>query len=368
MIRHFVDWFSISLQHGFFADGKCRNMDIIPSKSTVQLMRQYELVWGVQRGVFLMKFAQNEDNRIALSQLKTPQALRFFLQNKDPYFSNFTQIPFFNSSSTILFLSNLNSTPGILSAETSVGSQDLLPVYPARFELESADGGPLSLRDAQNRILIPNADQKDPLPWVLVDSEGHPPRIKVNLEGFPSGKYGLELQTEQIKWFFLQDAERKIEYTGIIDIYVGAENSFLKLPNQDQQEAFPTALFIAFEARSLPWQYLLINRSKLSFDRLEVFNVEDSSFSFRAMEQPFRNEEAFLCLSEKPLPLKERQKLKPKLRVVKKNEPVGFNPDPMELDLPTPDVKILARNPSSADGSPGASSEFEVYSNMYIYL
>jgi hypothetical protein len=368
MIRHFVDWFSISLQHSFFADGKCRNMDIIPSKTTVQFMRQYELVGGVQHGVFSMKYAQNENDRTALSQLKTPQVLRFFLQNKDPYFSNFTQIAFFNPSSTILFLNNLNSTQGILSVEASVGDQDLLPVHPARFETESANGVFVSLRDAQNRVLIPTTDQKDPLPWVLMDSEGQALRIKVNLEGFPPGKYGLEQQDGQIQWFFLQDAERQINYTGVIDLYIGAENSFLKLPIQDNQEVFPTPFVVAFEARSSTWQYLLINRSKLTFDHLEVFNVEDSSFSFKTMEQPLRNEEAFLCASEKPLPLKERQNLRPKLRVVKKNESGGFSPDPMVLDLPTPDIKILARNTSSANGNPSASDEFEVYSNMYIYL
>lgn len=323
MIKHFVDWFSISLQHSFFADGKCRNVDIIPSKTTVQLMHQYELVWGKQHGVFSMKYAQNENDRTALSQLKTPQVLRFFLQNKDPYFSNFTQIAFFNPSSTILFLNNLNSTPEILSVESSVGDQDLLPVHPARFETESANGVFVSLRDAQNRVLIPTTDQKDSLPWVLMDSGGQAPRIKVNLEGFPSGKYGLEHQDGQIQWFFLQDSESQINYTGVIDLYVGAEDPFLKLPHQVEQGVFPTAFAIAFEARSLPWQYLLINRSKLTFDRLEVFNVDGSSFSFEAMKQPFRNEEAFLCLSEKPLPLKEQQKLRPKLRVVKMNRSVS---------------------------------------------
>lgn len=367
MIRHFVDWFSISLQHSFFADGKCRNVDIIPSKTTAQFMRQYELVWGEQRGAFIMKYAHNENDRAALSQLKTPQVLRFFLQSKDPYFSNFTQIAFFNPSSTILFLSNLNSTQGILSVEASVGDPDLLPVHPARFETESANGGFLSLRDAQNRVLVPTTDQKDSLPWVLMDSEGQAPRIKVNLEGFPPGKYGLEQQDGQIQWFFLQDAEPN-NYIGVIDLYVGAENSFLKLPLQENQEVFPTPFVVAFEARSLPWQYLLINRSKLEFDHLEVFNVEGSSFSFQAMEQPFRNEEAFLCLSEKPLPLKEHQKLRPKLRVFKKKESVDFSPDPMVLDLPTPDVTTLARNTPPPDGSPSAANEFEVYSNMYVYL
>jgi hypothetical protein len=370
MIRHFVDWFSVQLHHGYYADGKLKALSLTPSSSTNHLMRQYELVWGSQRGVFSMKYATKDRRSSTLELLQGAQILRFYIRCGDPYFNNITQIPFFNPTSKILYLSNVKSNSSeasttVLSAETKVGAQDLLPVRNTRFDFEAPDGVILSLRDAQNQIVPLGALPESPLPWTLANPTEQPHLFQVNLDGFPAGKYGLELQPDHISWFFLQDSERQLDCIGVVDILVNYEQKGLNLPDPNDPEVLANMPFlVSFEARKLPWRYVLINRSKIPYDELMVFNVEASSFTFQKAAL-FRNEETIVCYSDQPLALQEQQTLKPKLKVIKQNGNLSFNPGPLIVDLPTPDVKILARKDSEKNQT---AEEPEVYSNMYIYL
>ena len=369
MIRNFVELFRISLPHGFYKDNRGRDFVLNPSVATRQIMQKHDMRWGEKQGEFIMLYAREVDIVPKLAQLDLPEVLRFFIQSTDPYFFNITRIPFFRADAELLYFDNLkietDQDQAISLAQAGkVSKNDLLPLRASNFVFEPATGAILALRDAHHQVLVTNDTQSATEPtWIASGQTGRPNTYQLNLRAFPPGKYGLEIGTDQIWWFYLGDSDRNLHDIGVVDIHLGKETAgMVALPPRDAAMLRPIKHFqLPFEARATRWRYYVINRSQLDFDRLEVTNVGKEAFR----QDPPRLlrsgiQMAIPVFSEQVLLLQERQALKPKLRLIKENTNNGFNAGTTTFDLPTPDGQTITPEEQG--------NEHSVYSDMYIYL
>jgi hypothetical protein len=128
----------------------------------------------------------------------------------------------------------------------------------------------------------------------------------------------------------------------------------------------PLRWTLSFEARKTWWRYLLVNRSDLPMERLEIRDgarnetIPFSKEPARALENGQQAQPLILLhadIQDAARPSAERHLLKPKLRFF---VPEGLMEREVTLSLPTPDYKMIRAETNGADT--------RVFSDMYVYF
>lgn len=114
---YFSTLFTVELLHQYYSDLVCPDFIITPSRQTTALLNGCKIVWrqndnrlvtGIQS---IVDNSQNPAVIVAVDTLPQSRPLTFFLQSKNPYFLNITNIPPQETSGKLFYFTNRNNNP-----------------------------------------------------------------------------------------------------------------------------------------------------------------------------------------------------------------------------------------------------------------
>lgn len=366
MTKKYQELFSINLLHHFYSNGQAQDLSLNPDAETQQVLRMYDLIWRKgSEGQYALFFGAESGKTVNLALLGDQSiSLRFVLQNANPYFFNFTRLDIDKSNSHKLYFSNIDPFPGkgtdgiVLSKQASAGDDDLFPVVTSVFNFKSPDSAILSVRDGSGAVL-PTENSDTPSAYWALSAGNEADVFQVDLRDFPPGKFAVETAPDKLHWFYVDGTNALVGKHGIIELHVGNSNEqMIPLPSPDADTTYPASRFsIQFETRATRWRYFLIQNSKIEFDRMEIVDG-DNPMAFKIADEPKplpgSTQTAVSIVLENALPLQERPRIKPKLKLISSQE------DPILIDLPVPDHRQIRPE--------GVAGDRQFYSDMYIYL
>lgn len=130
--------FKINLENNYFQDGRLRNYSILPAQETSVLLNSLGLIMRNSETGFdiLADNCKSDQLRLSLEALKeNAQKLKFLLFISDPYFKNYTDIPF-DTNQKLLYFSNQhlgNSLSGSLHELDYVAQNNLFNIVDNKF-------------------------------------------------------------------------------------------------------------------------------------------------------------------------------------------------------------------------------------------
>ncbi len=326
--------FTVELHHNFYHKQKCPDFVIAPSSKTMAILSVHGLIWKNDSHKLLVgvQTAINSASEItSFIPLESGMNLAFFLQCKNPLFSNYTNIPlggpgnfyyftnrnFLNPNTTKLFLTQgMEAYDGTKSYSTGDLVTDGGIVYEAIQPssspgtppggvanpywisidtnsyvtendqvtwLPSVSTYPLAASQLSTSITVNGynpADNMYTLPVILPTTISFPyatSSFSLDLSSLPYGKYQLTVDgTNQL--IYLNDELGGKNIFGVIDIYNDANLPAayqLIEPSADSQLSFsPPAYVIFFLNRSTQWAYILRGNSGAISDSNNVYKFD----------------------------------------------------------------------------------------------
>src|SRR3990170_4248498 len=105
MITKFRTLFIVNISHAYYISD-CKDFDFIFPSDTAQLLRNGKLIAKVLDGKLYVLFETDESGSALISL--TGKTLRIGLKLLNPFFSNFTGLPFKSNASTPLYRNTTN--------------------------------------------------------------------------------------------------------------------------------------------------------------------------------------------------------------------------------------------------------------------
>ena len=238
--------FTIEFFHLFY-NGKIFNeLTIMPTAQTKEYMRRHFLYFKT----FNNKLAVSNDNMVPWS-FDTPTWLTFTFNTTDPKFTLITDIQFAKEKGKVFhFYGDLSSKTLELTADGSyVTSQDMTCLQPKYFAYSPAGSGPIapgtdvSVCNHLTGQLVKTIDILSPCN-----------QIAVNLIGFPSGRYVLQVNGTPVMDFYADDELYFHKPKGIISFNCKSPSYGNNVGN---------VYNISFQTRKIFWKYLVINKNNI---------------------------------------------------------------------------------------------------------
>lgn len=312
MIKQFLPLFRIALRHHFYADQTGTGLLLSPSPLTLQHMRRYDLHWRADGSDYIMYYGEEEGKAAALTYMEQAAVLRFFLRSEHPFFFNITDVPFPKSALEKFHLHNLRPQPDSgqplsLAKGDTVGSEDVISTD---IGLRPADLGVVDIHFA-------GMSNNKPIPAPATGADGSLP---------PEHLYRISFNARETHWRYFV-VNRNLPDLESMEVI--AEGKIFNKGKDDHSPAKPEACKI--------------------FDH-------GAPRTLRTLGQT-----AVPISSKCAFPLREYPDLKPKLKIVRKNENGNTgNGLITTVDLPTPDWRRVTPEREGSDQ--------RVFSDMYVYL
>lgn len=290
---------SISLRHAYYSNSSAAGLSLEPLGRTAALLRRNDAHVRMDGDRLIVFYGTEAGKRPFLAYLPGKQSLYFSLISKDPYFFNITEIPFFHPQSQRLYASNIGKTAGT---------------------------------DGFTRLSVgENVDGRDVL------DHDKPVFKELNLPA---------------------------NILGLVEIVIGREPGLLPLPSADPAALPPEEVRFSldFEARKVNWRYLIVNKSQLNFEQMEVLDGRNL-LEFQQGEPRLLRGTNYMAVpiaSVDSYAIQEQSAFRPKLRL----SPAGgngLNRNAYTLvDLPVPDGHRVV--PEMVNGAQ------QVFADMYVFL
>ncbi len=291
--------FSVTLQHAYYASGTAQDLVLEPVGPTAAFMRRNDVHAKMDGANLIVFYGKEAGLAPALAYLQGRNSLFFALRSQNPYFFNITDIPFFHSQTHRLYATNISKTP------------------------DSSGTTSLTLTDfAGEADLLPNTA----------------PVFK-------------ELQIPDT-------------ILGLVEIAIGRQAGLVPLPSADPQ-ANPVEVSrfnLTFESRKANWRYLVVNKSQLKIEQMEVLDGR-TQLSFQQGTPRLLHGTDHLALplsSVSTYAIQERSPLRPKLKISSAEGSSISRTASTMIDLPTPDWRRIV--PEMVDGKQ------LVFADMYVFL
>lgn len=312
--------------HEYYAQRFCRDFDFYPTASTQVWLKKMDLVYKVND--FGFEIGYNMDRQEIISYFLEQEdllKLSFVLFPKNPFFFNFTNLPFVADST--FYVSNLN--PNVLAENdlrlhkaNFLGKEDLFPIKEAFFDIESAkENQNLEILDINSRTVF----QK-----VLLEGKN-----QVDISDLPAGKYALTLDKKIVEEFVFANFKSASKPLVFIDFFWVSPTKNKKKYDLYSQNTVTSRLYhLVFQNRSTIWKYYVVPKYANNFTSLQLETSNNSKFSKAVETQISDGSKAFLFVSEQPLELKEitnyefqlkKQQRSDTSKVVIKRMPVANN-------------------------------------------
>ena len=379
-------FFIIDLLHHYYRDGKCRDIEIIPTSDCLRLMQNHHMLLRMIGSQLRVGIEMSPaDDEIPVVPIEEGTVFRFYLKLKNPSFYNFTNLPLNPGSSHIYYFSNrsgqkagnqlfLSAPVDSFDSAASYLPGDVVSKSGNLFEnIKRSKGKPTSDRNFWKQLtsVEPVVTKKDliPLSASTFRTAVRPPSKKVTTkifglnrenDGFDtlllpeeeltfteeqeaaavnffkqetenepgkiltSGRYRIAVNDADLAVYHDHEAMMKGVF-GLIEIfhYPKLPADFQLLKNGKVREDF--SFRICFHNRSTIWKYLLKDGSKskiIERDSAIKFSKEENMSAFR---------------SEIPIELKEEQEAVVAIKFAEQS-------DPVEAMRPGTDVLKAIRN------------------------
>ncbi|MFO1433878.1 MAG: hypothetical protein U1F76_27905 [Candidatus Competibacteraceae bacterium] len=258
MQLQFNTLFTINISHSYYQDENgCKDFDFLFPADTMQWLRNGKLIAKRRDGRLFILFETTDNNEKSPLVPMAEKTLRIGLKLLNPYFSNFTDLSSFKSSTIPLYSNAANSDK--LNMEKKV-------VTVGRLFNHS-----LTVKDSSVKITLKNsADQI--LRVDTIESTSDRSSVSYDLTGHPAGLYevvetGVNNNTEATAYY--SDAE--LHWQGIFGIIeINIDNSFYN--------TFPE-LRIEFTAKKEILKYYLVakNYTEAEYNQLQVVDKSGES-------------------------------------------------------------------------------------------
>lgn len=321
MAKKFRPLCTIAFRHNYFNrnGGVCRDFDLIPMPSALKLFKQFDLRLQEDSAGYKLWFGQDTPRRPLIFTAGAPLRLSFLMRLRTPYFLNYTRLPFVDLSSYLYYFNNLDLLEGdpvqLLNRGPFVGLNDGEMV--GKESIKFTD--PLQ---SANRSAFAGLHPDNPTPKPALEFEDPAP---------PNSR----------------------DIFGILDIFIG-ENG-VNIAGFDEGTLVPARYELLFQARETFWRYFVFNPKALEITGLSIQTGNGNHFENLGEEHLQGGQKAVRLESAGSIQLEEFSRHTFTLKV-------SGLPQNTEINLPTPDIRMIKPevNPVSNDR--------KVYSDMYVYL
>ena len=262
MIRSFVKLFDLEILHDYYIAGKSDDFVIQATADTSKLIKGYRSLLKTRSsvvgknsvsGLAVVYEATDAVLHTPLIPITAPVSFRFSMNLVNPLFQNFTELPVKNNADEVYYYTN---TGGATLVLTLIELQSKIFTY-----VFNSAGTPDQLR-----IFGPDGVEIIALRKNLVGGPAF--EVQLNLQGYPDGKYKLELFDNNItigefKHIYFDSTLKSEKVFGIIEI-VKAANDF----PFDQ-------LKIQFTKSDAFWKYFVVVKKGVGTDTYDIEDGED---------------------------------------------------------------------------------------------
>lgn len=334
---------SVTLQHDYYTDGRCHDLEIVPSAATVAALKGAGIRTKMVDNVLLLLVKVNETGKPFIT---LPQGLKltFYLQLVNTNFVNFTNIPY-QPGDTIFYFTNLykhkiattryldkplpaysNSNSYTIGTMVRDGANNvfeaLKPVSNGNHSTNDTNwwykragqhyvhpGDTIVISDGRfeaqvmpartfdiSLFAMDNSTQQYDVPAGIpqhFEFAENQDRLEVDVKGIPPGKYRIMINGQE-QYMFIDPAACYQRVSGVIELYniFPSGSDFGWLDNNGKPKAGDYV--IRFANRLVIWKYIVHSE--------QLTGVEDTDLpnAFTAAAQPLQ------FVSVNPLPMQQK--------------------------------------------------------------
>jgi hypothetical protein len=371
----YKELFQIQCRHGYFADHRCRALELSPTEQCGRLLDRYRCLFRATAGGGAVFYGE-DDGQSLLRRFEEATPFTFFLTNPDRQLATITEIGTDQTGApaeSLYYFNNLRE-----NAATVDGVQTLL-LHPAG---DAFAGGPLPIRPAQfvcplaRTVRAAKLELFDALQREIWNSQtpaGETASVSLNLSNVASGRHQLRVNGEDAYDFYLSDMAAA-KHWGLIEIFAGGPAMAGIVPKRCQvldENGGPQApgpFTIALKPRESCWRYYIISQSTAdrTYDGYQIVGGApragktngSASIAFSPpTQQEVNGKDAWVFESINPIPLYEVPGDQHEFNL-KSNGRADGGAGPAALPYGRADTTRLEHGP---DGKPRMCSEIFVY-------
>ncbi len=280
---------SVEFRHEYFKDGQFKSIQVSFDEETTRLIKNLDIILKPFPGG--VHFLALNPELLNDTTLNTP--IRIFLACNDPYYINYSELPEYSPSDTVMYFNNLVSLPNTEEtvrrlhhkdfvgennfAQLSLGKLAISNFDSAKvYHFEDVFGNDVSeyIRPSQNELngfLISNRSQGI---------------IRVFANG----------QEEERVYYYPKSVWEKP--LGIVELYL---ETLFEQYDQNEKQTY----ILNFQTRKTIWKYFLVDPVYQQFEKLEIIKGNDERSFYPPIEQEVSGHNALVFVSKEPLPLLE---------------------------------------------------------------
>lgn len=259
---NFNPLFTVQILHKYYTDGICPDLIITPSSDTQLALKEYNMVWRQYINMLTIGMLTDASNNTLPFQTVLPnQRLTFLLQNKNPLFFNFTDLPLEDVNGNVLYFTNRNNNlvGGIpyLSAPGAAGlvsAKDFLLLAGNVFDYAlspSLASGTVNIKDFYTGTALGSQN---------FTFAGLQNSVPVDLSALDTGKYVLSITGQTPYTVYYCSDFTGNNYCGVIDIFNDSTvPAAYRIFNKTTKKFTSPAFQISFPDRPTIWKYILLN-------------------------------------------------------------------------------------------------------------
>lgn len=356
LLAQFQELLEFKVQHDFFQTGAFSSgkIRLTPSEGSLKEMSRYGLQYRAMPSGFLLGYASTDSNT-PIRDINKPVHLSIFMDVMDKRFLNYTDLPFEFEDNKIFYFNNKSlekddTEHKNLSLDQYVNSEDKVEICSSViiYDFEEEQYG--------TEVQVLNALEEIVFEEILEDGALF---CEISLIEEPEGKYSIIVDGLEEKSFFLYTGFKKI--FGVIDIIVDKEDFSDYALFDNEGDLVRQDYNIHFGARSVRWQYVLIENgnNQMHTDPIVYDTNKSEGHTPMDFEDPeteaLGNKEVFRVWSSESIPFKEIQQEKFKLKTKRGKSGV-------EWIVQLPCASALG------DLKVNLLDKTEIYSELIVYL
>jgi hypothetical protein len=333
-MTRYLKLFSVICNHGYYARGYSPDFTFVPTPDCQKLMRNFGLLPKSQPGGFQVFYTAKEHVPSVLEMEKKPVTFSFFIQNRNPLFSNLTDIALQGSSDAnnqAYHFQNREVTGTEESLPLQQGEQvsesNRYPLRPMAFEYEWEPSG------QPKKIEVKNQEGEGVCSLELPDEKLN--STLINLRHEVPGKYSLWLDGKEVESFLAADIN-PMDCFGLLQVHFGdtAAKGYELIKNG---KITPKDYSLDFAARATFWKYFFIIKNKSQYGVPEIYKGKKEAAFVKAEEVTLSDgAQAYMLKSKEQLQLRQIPQESFRLRL-----PPADGSNPLSMALPGPSLGQL---------------------------
>lgn len=357
LLAQFQELLDVQIKHDFFEEGvfPAGKVRLTPTEGTLKELARNGLQYRSMVSGFMLGYAST-DSYTPIADIEKPVHLSILLDVVDQRFLNYTDLPFEFDDNTIFYFNNKSlekddTEHKNLSLNQYVTPEDKVEICSSIiiYDFDEEQYG--------TEVQVMNALEEIVFEEILEDGAVS---CEISLLGEPEGKYSILIDGLEEKSFYLYTGLKKI--FGVIDIIIDKDD-FSDYALFDDDGGLVSQVYnIRFGARSVRWQYVLIENGNDQMHREpEIYDTNRAEgYVPMSFEEPETvaldgGKEVFHIWTMEPIAFKEKQLEKFKLKTKRGKSGVEWIVQlPCASALGNLKVNLLDKS--------------EVYSELIVYL